>query len=61
MDQTQYMVHAWTVPGWEVSDAHGGVFAEVNPKLKCGDGTYYVMPETEWVNHPLNFCKSELS
>jgi hypothetical protein len=61
MPRTQYMVHVWTAPGYEVGDADGGVFAEVNPKLKCGDGTYHLMPASEWVDHPLNFCRSELT
>jgi hypothetical protein len=60
MAKTQWMVHVWTVPGYEVTDADGGVFAEVNPKLKCGDGTYFIMDDAQWVDHPYNVCKSEL-
>ncbi len=59
MNLTQYMVHVWTVPGYEVSDADGGVFAEVNPKVACSDGTYYQLPMDDWPDHPFNVCKSE--
>ena len=60
MPKTQYMVHVWSVPGYEVSDADGGMFAEVNRKLKCSDGTYFMMASKDWAKHPLNVCKSEL-
>jgi hypothetical protein len=42
---TGYMVHVWTVPGYE-SDT--GVFSEVSPALTCPDGTYYTKPIEEW-------------
>jgi hypothetical protein len=48
----------WSVPGWEVDNEHGGLFGEVNPKVTCGDGTYYQLPREELQNHPLNSCKS---
>jgi hypothetical protein len=38
---TGYMAHVWTVPGWENPD---GVFAELNPKITCRDGTYHTVP-----------------
>jgi hypothetical protein len=61
MSDTQWMVHVWSVPGYEVSDEDGGVFAEVNPKIDCPDGTYFVMRELEQVlAHPDNVCLSEL-
>ena len=41
MPFTGYMVHVWTVPGWENPD---GVFAELNPKITCRDGTYHTIP-----------------
>ena len=56
---TQWMAHVWSVPGYD--DVDGGVFAEVNPGLACSDGTYYVLPPEEWVDHSLNVCKSEAS
>jgi hypothetical protein len=53
---TQWMVHVWSVPGYDNVD--GGAFAEVNPALKCSDGTYYQLPPDEWAANPLNVCRS---
>ena len=61
MAKTQWMVHVWSVPGYEVPQASGGVFAEANPKIKCADGTYYMMDVPQMAQHPTNVCKSELS
>ena len=60
MAETQWMVHVWSVDGYEVSEEDGGMFAEVNPAIKCADGTYFLMPESEYPNHPKNACRSEL-
>src|SRR5262245_7050670 len=49
---TTYMVHVWSVPGYESSK---GVFSEVNPKITCPDGTYYMVKEVGW---RINACKS---
>lgn len=38
IENTGYMVHVWTVPGYESSR---GVFSEINPRLDCPDGTYH--------------------
>lgn len=54
--QTQYMVHVWSVPGWNNVD--GGAFAEVNPALACEDGSYWRLPSSEWAAHPLNVCEA---
>jgi hypothetical protein len=43
--RTGYMVHVWTVPGYE-SDL--GIFSEVNPAITCPDGTYYMKPLDEY-------------
>jgi hypothetical protein len=56
---TQWMVHVWSVPGYDNVD--GGVFAEVNPALDCPDGTYYQLPPDEWAANPLNVCRSAAS
>jgi hypothetical protein len=53
--QTQWMVHVWSVPGWE---SRQGLFGEVNPALMCPDGTYYQYKPAKWRFHPLNACKS---
>ncbi len=41
---TGYMVHVWTVPGYE-SDL--GTFSDLNPRLTCPDGTYHRIPTAE--------------
>lgn len=56
LNTTQWMVHVWSVPGWE--NDSGGVFAEVNPKLGCSDGTYYRLSDEELVAMPINSCQS---
>jgi hypothetical protein len=45
IDNTGYMVHVWTVPGYE---SERGVFSNINPALTCPDGTYYILPVEEW-------------
>jgi len=56
IEQTQWMVHVWSLPGWE---SQQGLFGEVNPALACPDGSYYRLPLREWIDHPLNVCRSE--
>jgi hypothetical protein len=56
---TQWMVHVWSVPGYDNVD--GGVFAEVNPALDCADGTYYQLPIEEWAANPLDVCRAQVS
>jgi hypothetical protein len=46
MRQTEWMVHAWVVPGWESPD---GVFAHDNPDIRCADGTTHA--------DAVGFCK----
>ena len=55
---TSWMVHVWSVPGWDVPAEHGGMFGEVNPKVTCGDGTYWTVAKAELPKHPLNVCRS---
>lgn len=38
IDNTGYMLHVWTVPGYASSN---GVFGDVNPAITCPDGTYH--------------------
>jgi hypothetical protein len=56
---TQWMVHVWSVPGY--NDVDGGTFAEVNPDLDCPDDTYYQLPPDEWAAHPLSTCRPQAS
>ena len=56
LPQTQWMVHVWTIPGYD--DLAGGVFAEDNPELACSDGTYTRVAQDDWADHPINICDS---
>ena len=55
MKQTQWMLHVWSVPGWE---SRQGLFGEVNPALMCADGTYYQLAAKDWLTHKKNACKA---
>ena len=55
MKQTQWMLHVWSVPGWE---SRQGLFGEVNPALMCADGTYYQLAPKDWLTHKKNACKA---
>ena len=57
MDSTQWMVHVWTVPGYD--NVNGGVFSEENPTLACSDGTYFMLPPEEWPDNLMNVCRSK--
>jgi hypothetical protein len=50
---TGHMLHVWTVPGWDNPD---GLFAELNPRITCEDGTYWKVPE-ETVGATLSLCR----
>lgn len=58
IEQSQWMVHVWSVPGWD--DVDGGVFAEVHPGLDCSDGTYFQIPPEEWIGRR-NVCRSAVA
>jgi hypothetical protein len=51
---TGYMVHVWTVPGYE---SPRGVFSNINPKIKCPDGTYNMVTIDELGWSP-TMCKN---
>jgi hypothetical protein len=38
IDNTGYMMHLWSVPGWENPR---GIFHETHPGITCADGTYH--------------------
>ena len=44
IDNTGYMVHVWTVPGYESTQ---GMFSDINPAITCPDGTYHHIPLEE--------------
>ena len=50
---TGYMLHVWTVPGYESPQ---GVFSNVNAKITCPNGTYYIVPPEE-IGRRSNTCK----
>jgi hypothetical protein len=50
---TGFMLHVWTVKGYSSPE---GVFSNVNSKLKCPNGTYYVVPQDQ-IGHRDNICK----
>jgi len=45
IEETGYMVHVWTVPGYESSR---GTFSNINPAITCPDGTYRTIPVEKW-------------
>ncbi|HYD08534.1 MAG TPA: hypothetical protein VEA78_00420 [Acidimicrobiales bacterium] len=45
---SQWMVHVWTVPGWDDMTDHGGVFAEMHPRFACSDGTFHMVEFEDW-------------
>jgi hypothetical protein len=51
---TGYMVHVWSVPGYENPD---GMFAELTPSIECPDGTYHTIPDEE-IGFVRTLCRS---
>jgi hypothetical protein len=41
IENTGYMVHVWNAPGY---DSPEGMFTELNPKIRCPDGSYDQIP-----------------
>lgn len=55
VERTDWMVHVWTVPGYE---SNRGVFSDINPSIACPDGTYHTVTEEETERYKLNKCRS---
>jgi hypothetical protein len=53
--RTNWMVHVWTVPGYE---SNRGVFSDVNPSITCPDGTYYQVTLKQAEKYQVNKCRS---
>jgi hypothetical protein len=53
-----WMVHVWSAPGWD-DDPEVGTFGEVHTDLTCSDGTYFMLPIDDWVDHRLNVCRAD--
>lgn len=54
IENTGYMVHVWTVPGYE---SPRDTFSEINPKLPCPDGTYHAI-RGEDIGRRLSTCRN---
>jgi hypothetical protein len=52
--KTNYMVHVWSVPGYESRD---GLFSNLNPAIRCPDGTYLTAPADD-VGTASTTCRS---
>jgi hypothetical protein len=55
---SNWMVHVWTVPGWDDMKDYGGVFAEMHPGFGCSDGTWFSLPFERWGENSLNTCRT---
>jgi hypothetical protein len=55
VERTNFMVHVWTIPGYE---SNRGVFSDINPALTCPDGTYYTVPAKDTEKYQLDKCRS---
>jgi hypothetical protein len=54
MKQSNWMVHVWTVPGYESSV---GTFSHTSPALPCEDGTYYSVPLASDIGLRPSLCR----
>ena len=55
IENTGYMLHVWTVPGWENPL---GVFHETHPAITCADGSYWTKPSDQ-IGTSLTTCRDE--
>jgi hypothetical protein len=53
LQQTQYLVHVWTVPGYESPE---GVFSHLSSAITCADGTYETIPDVTKVGSKKTMC-----
>ncbi len=54
LQQTQYLLHTWVVPGYESPE---GVFAHLSSTVTCADGTYNVIDDVTKVGNRTTMCK----
>ena len=54
IEQTQYLVHAWVVPGYESPE---GVFSHLTSTVTCDDGTYETIADVTKVGTATTICK----
>jgi hypothetical protein len=53
LEQTQYLLHVWTVPGYESPE---GVFAHLSSAVTCDDGTYNTIEDLTKVGAATTVC-----
>jgi hypothetical protein len=53
LEQTQYLLHVWVVPGYESPE---GVFSHLSSTVTCDDGTYNVIPDVTKVGSKTSIC-----
>jgi hypothetical protein len=54
LQQTQYLLHVWTVPGYESPE---GVFSHLSSAITCADGTYNTIADVTKVGSKTSMCK----
>jgi hypothetical protein len=54
LKESQWMVHVWTVPGYESSV---GTFSHTSPALPCEDGTFYSVPLQSDIGLRASLCR----
>jgi hypothetical protein len=53
LQQTQYLLHVWVVPGYESPE---GVFAHLSSAVTCDDGSYEVIPDITKIGSRTSAC-----
>jgi hypothetical protein len=53
LKQTQYLLHAWVVPGYESPE---GVFSHLSSTITCDDGTYNTIADVTKVGSSTTMC-----
>ena len=53
LEQTQYLLHTWVVPGYESPE---GVFSHLTSAVTCDDGTYNTIPDVTKVGTSTTMC-----
>jgi hypothetical protein len=53
LKQTQYLLHVWTVPGYESPE---GVFSHLSSAVTCADGTYEVIADITKIGTRTTAC-----
>jgi hypothetical protein len=54
LEQTQYLLHVWAVPGYESPE---GVFSHLSSAMTCDDGTYNVIADVTKIGTRTSSCQ----